>query len=482
MRDPTAADPVPAAVRLSRWKRRQTTVALAFALAASPAVAQQPGPTFTSSFVAGTRDATGRFMGGTEARTLVARGGKLFAGTGYWKDVSGPEGTPGAQILTLDGPQAAWRVDASFDDLLPGGRRRHLAVSALAEATFRTDGQGRPLPAPRTVLLASTWDVTGTRTVFVRDDATGTWSGTVLAQDRPARDFLPQVRAFGTHRDHGTGADAVFAGDTRGIFAGVHDPAVSGGVRWGAAPELALTDSMANGPGLAGRLRISGFAEAGGRLFAAIGQQVWVRQDGISPQWQLLYTNPQLFYSQTGLRGLTAVTEPGGHQTLLAAVEGRRSRIVRINPDTGADATDLDVTGLLDRIWGTQVSYVIGAYNDMSRLPGPGGETLLIGLEAFIPPASPRPPGHVVLDVNQGLEGGAWFLLRRPDGRYELHEVRPDGALANKALVAVRVARASPFPSEACIVYLGGYDANDAPAHDTAWIARGRLGSNDGFQ
>ncbi len=475
MRGSAGADPVSAAVMAPLRGWRRTCLALAFALAASPAPAQPPAPAFASSYVPGTRDMAGHFMGGTETRALVAHGGKLFAGTGYWKDIPGAEGTPGAQVLVLDTPRAAWGVDASFDDLLPGGRRQHLAISAMAEATFRTDAQGRPLPAPQTVLLASTWDVTGTRTVFVRDDAAGTWSGVVLAQDRPVPGFLPQVRAFGTHRDRGTGADTVFAGDTRGIFAGVHDPAAPGGVRWGAAPELALTAAMANGPGLAGRLRISSFAEAHGKLFAATGQQVWRREDGAAPQWRLFYTNPQPFYSQTGLRGLTAVAEAGGRQMLLAAVEGRRSRIVRIDPDTGADATDLDVAGLLDRAWGTQVSYVIGAYNDMPRMVMPGGEALLIGLEAFIPPASPRPPGHAVLDVNHGLEAGAWFLLRQPGGRYELHEVQPEGSLANRALVAVRVARTSPFPNQADVMYLGAYDANDAPAHDTAWVAWGRL-------
>jgi hypothetical protein len=465
-------------------------LALALALTAGPVLAQQPAPAFApsyvtgASYVAGARDAAGHLMGGTEIRTLVAHGGKLFAGNGYWKDAPGEgtpgdgtpgAGVPGAQVLVLDSPDGAWRVDASFDDLLPGGRRRHLAVSAMAEATFRTDAQGRTLAAPRTVLLASTWDVTGARTVFVRDDATGRWAGTVLAQDRPTPSFLPQVRAFGAHRDRGTGADMVFAGDTRGVFAGVLDPAVPGGVRWGASPELALTSEMASGPGLAGRLRISSFAAANGTLFAAIGQQVWAREDGASPRWRLLTANPQPFYSQTGLRGLTAVTEPDGHAVLLAAVEGRRSRIVRIDPETGAVATELDVAGLLDRAWGTQVSYVIGAYNDMPRLAAPGGEALLIGLEAFIPPAAPRPPGHALLDVNHGLEAGAWFLLRLPDGRYALHAVKPGGVLASRALVTVRVARASPFPHEAGVVYVGGYDANDVPAHNTAWIARGRL-------
>ncbi len=232
---------------------------------------------------------------------------------------------------------------------------------------------------------------------------------------------------------------------------------------------------MATGPGLAGRLRISSFAEASGKLFAAIGQQVWVRQDGPSPQWQRLYSNPTPFYSQMGLRGLTAVTETDGHQVLLAAVEGFRSRVVRIDPETGAEATDLDLTSLLNRSWGTKVSYVIGAYNDMPTLPPPNGQALLIGLEAFIPAASPRPLGHSVLDINHGLEGGAWFLLRRSDGAYELHEVTLDHTPVKPGLVAVRVALASPFPAETGLMYLGGYDANDAPAHDTAWIARGRF-------
>ena len=146
-------------------------------------------------------------------------------------------------------------------------------------------------------------------------------------------------------------------------------------------------------PGLTGRVRISSFAEAGGRVFAAIGQQVWVRQDGPSPSWQLFYTNPAPAFSETGLRGLTAVADGGG-ETLLAAVEGRRSRIVRIDPRTGAETTDLDLAGFLDDAWHTRVSYVIGAYNDMPQIAVPGGgEGLLIGLEAFIPPAAPRPPG-----------------------------------------------------------------------------------------
>ena len=386
-------------------------------------------------------------MGGTEIRALAAHNGKLFAGNGYWKDRPGSDGTPGAQVLVLDGPGAEWRVDAAFADLLPSGRRRHLAVSALSEATFLTDGRGVPLPTPHTVLLASTWDVTGTRTVFVRDDATGTWSGTVLAQDRPRPRFLPQIRAFGTHKDRSTGVDFVFAGDTRGVFSGVHDPGAAGSIRWNSTPELPITVASSDGfPGLAGRVRISSFAEADGQVFAAVGQQVWVRQDGSSPTWRLLYTNPSPAFSETGLRGLTAVAETGG-EALLAVIEGQNSRIVRIDPETGTETTDLDLAGFLNDVWHTRVSYVIGAYNDMARLAVPGdGDALVIGLEAFIPAAAPRPPGHKLLDVNPWAGGRAWFLVRHPEGRYELHDVPPASAPTGSDLVAVRVACASPFP------------------------------------
>lgn len=456
--------------------RHPVVVVVALAFAALAARAAEP-PAFAPSYLAGTRDAGGGAMGGTEIRSLVVHDGRLFAANGYWKDKAGFGRSPGAQILALDAAAAPWRIDHEFGETLPDGRRRHLAISALSEVTFRTDSHGSPLAAPAAVLLASTWDVTGRRTVFARDDRTGEWPGTVLAEDRPSPGFLPQIRAFGFHRDRGTGVDLAFVGDTNGIFSGSYDPGLPGHVRWLLTSELATAGLGADAfPGLSGRLRISSFAEAGGRLFAAIGQQVWVRQDGAAPRWQLLYTNPSPHYSQTGLRGLTAVSEPGQGEFLLAAVEGNQSRIVRIDPATGAETTDLDLDDFLDAAWATRVSYVIAAYNDMARVAHPPeGDDLLIGLEAFIPPKAPRPPGHTVLDVVHGLEAGAWFLIRHPGGRYELRRVDADFPGIGQSLVAVRSIVASPFSGERGAIYAGGYDANDTPAHDTAWIARGFL-------
>jgi hypothetical protein len=114
------------------------------------------------SFQPGSRDGAGRFMGGTEMRVLAAHGGKLFDGNGYWEDAPGPEGRQGSQILVLDAPDAGWRVDHDFAERLPDGRHRDLAVSALDEARFATDANGKPLPAPVSLLMAANWDLAGT--------------------------------------------------------------------------------------------------------------------------------------------------------------------------------------------------------------------------------------------------------------------------------------------------------------------------------
>ena len=43
------------------------------------------------------------------------------------------------------------------------------------------------------------------------------------------------------------------------------------------------------------------------------------------------------------------------------------------------------------------------------------------------------------------------------------------------ALVAMRSIRVSPFPRDSDPLYFAGYDANNVPAHDTAWIFRSTL-------
>lgn len=442
---------------------------LAIAGAGFSAQAQPNG--FQVSYTAGMQDEAGRFAGGTEVRLLTAHGSRLYAGNGYWEDKPGPEGQQGAQVLVLDNPQGRWRVDHAFEERLPNGRWRDLAVGALAEAVFGTDGSGRTLPRPVALLIASTWDLTGATKVFTRDDATGSWNAVTLAEDHPAPDFLPQIRSFGTHRDRVTGSDMVFAGQTpRGIFAGFFDPAAPGKIRWSNVPELDAAGVSVAFSGLAGRLRVSSFAEANGRLYAAVGQQIYERIDGAAPRWRLVFTNPHPGRSETGFRGLTTIPATGGGQALLAAVEGDAARLVRIDPAKGEGTTELDLKGFLTQQWGMRASYVIPAYNDMTAVHDPAGDALLIGLMAFVPRNEAATPGHSLVEVGYGqVEGGAWYLVRWPSGRYDLHKVT---AASGQPLVATRAIRASPFPGDGDTIYFAGYDANKVPAHNTAWIAR----------
>ena len=204
-------------------------------------------------------------------------------------------------------------------------------------------------------------------------------------------------------------------------------------------------------------------------LYAAIGQQIYERFDGPMPRWRLVYTNPRPGRSETGLRGLTAIPDRSGAQVLLMAVEGDAARMVRVDPATGSEASELDLADFLARAWRMPVSYTIAAYNDMTRV----GDRVLIGLMAFVPRNSPLPPGHGVVDVGYGqVESGAWYLIRGADAHYDLRQIVAASAYP---LVATRAIRVSPVPGDGDAIYFAGYDANKAPAHNTAWIARASL-------
>jgi hypothetical protein len=417
--------------------------------AAGP-LAQAAGPQFRASYVAGTFDSREQPMGGTELMNIVAHEGKLYAGVGYWEDVAGRETRPGAQIVVRDGPAVPWRVDRSF----PGTVR----VDSLRSFTFTTDGRGRRV-TPVSLLLAAPGNaVSGDLSVWSRDDATGVWTATVLA--RLGRNAKGQIRALGFHHDSVTGVDAVFAGagvqdgGGIGIFRGVYDPTAPGHIRWDLTPEFTNYQG-----------RPMAFAEADGVLHVTSFEAMYRRADGPAPSWVRVFSYDRpLMRDNSGLRGLTAIPNPSGHgQSLVVALEGRAGRVFRIDPARNYNAVvELDIVGFLRRQWKTQRRlYIIPAYNDMLMMTDPrsGKPTLLIGLQA----RSPQP----------GKETSAWYLVRRSDASYELHEIPAiaEPKRSNLALVAVRAIAISPFPADAGrVVYFGGYDCDNKPAHDTAWL------------
>jgi hypothetical protein len=432
-------------------KMRATIIACVLLLTqAVGAMAQVAWPHFRVSYVSGSTDPSGQFMGGTELMNIVAHEGKLYAGMGYWKDAADRDPRPGAQVLVRDGPAAPWRVDHSF----PGTLR----MDALRSFTFTTDGRGKRI-TPVSLLLATPGNaVSGDFAVWSRDDATGVWTAVVLA--RLGRNAKGQIRALGFHHDSVTGVDDVFAGAGVqdgagiGIFRGVYDTTAPGRIRWDSTPEFTNY-----------RGRPMAFAEADGVLHVTSLGAMYRRVDGPAPSWvQVFSYDGPLMLDNSGLRGLTAIPNPSGHgQLLLVALEGRAGRVFRVDPARNYKAiVDLDIVGFLRQQWKIQRRlYIIPAYNDMLVMTDPlrGKPAVLIGLQA----RNPHP----------GSETSAWYLVRHSDARYEIHEIPAiaEPKRSNPGLVAVRAIAVSPFPADAGrVIYFGGYDCDRKPAHDTAWL------------
>jgi hypothetical protein len=450
-------------------------------VAASPARSDPLGLVFSKDYFPGTRDSSGRWMGGTETMSLLAHQGKLFAGLGDWMDT--PYGKPkgdqpwtGAQVLVKDSAAAPWRVDVRFGD-------DYLRTESLFSAVFTTDASGARLASPVTMLIAgpSDWNAAGVRwaTAWTRDDDTGRWTRTQVAQEpRHAG-----VRSFACHVDAVTGVNCLFAGVSQGqIFRGGYDPAAPGRLRWHPEPELTGTG------------RPMCMAEANGVLYAACGIKsersdsggLFRRIDGRSPKWELVYRWPYLLKEQGDewaiLRGLTAVPgkEKGpGPLTTLGVLDpflfqvliGTRTHtgvVERIDPMRGHAATvELDIRAYFAKAWGIPAYQgpCLSAYNRIvpATHPVTGERIHLIGVWVEHPQQG-GPPYN-----------GSYYLVRRRDGAYEWGAVYDfDHPIqAGSGLHGTRAIEVSPFPEDNLrVFYFGGHDCAFRESHNTAWIYR----------
>ncbi len=448
---------------------------------------------WTSDWVAGGKDANGHFMGGTETMSLVAHQGKLYAGIGFWMDTNtgeqqATEPWTGAQVLVKDRPNAPWRVDVSFG-------ANYLRTEALASITLTTDGQGKPLDPPASLLLAGPSDVTvdheRTISAWVRDDYTNTWTESPIATlarrasaergptgatdaatntDRPAHENIGAagVRSFGAHLDARTGIAAVYAGAARGaIYRAVFDPTAPGKLKWDSEPELAGTG------------RIMAFAECNGALYACTGLRkdaqgrvhggLFRRIDGATPRWERIYQwayTPVVKGDEANLmRGLTAVPAPDGIGQVLLATRNNPGIVERIDPRNHDTVTvELEIRTFFAKAFGipTYTGPALSAYNHIIPWTDPrSGETLyLLGVWVNHP--------------YRAAHHGAWLLARRQNGDYSFAEVTDPTTPVNsrRGLVATRAIAVSPFPTEAGMLYAGGFDCSDRPSHNTAWIYR----------
>lgn len=425
---------------------------------------------FTRDAQPGVKDDRGQWISGTETMRFLSHQGKLFASTGVWMDTpyfrnKGGQPWTGPQILVKESADSPWRVDMSFPQAI--------RVDAMTSATFSTDGSGRKLDSPVTLLIAS--PSSENTATWTRDDATGKWT-----ESRARGKLRGGFRSFYTHVDAVTKVQHLFGGSTKSgcIFRADYDAAAPGKIRWHEEPELSGTG------------RVMCMAEANGVLYAACGIQseeplsggLFRRVDGDKPRWELVWRWPHKIQDQGDemeiLRGLTAIPDPkdGTRQVLLGTCN-YPGVVYRIDPDRNcAVTTELDIR-----------AYFAKAF-DLSTLRGP----CLSAYNNFLPVTDPETGEQVHLlglwinhPSGRGTELGAsaWYLVRHADGTYGHGRVfdpqpKPDSP---RGLLATRTIEVSPFPEDkGRVLYFGGFDCASIESHNTAWIYKGMLPANGG--
>lgn len=405
-----------------------------------------------------------------------------------------------------------------------------LATASAFEKTFTTYGNGSPTAGSGIAeVIVGLWSMmycggTGTPAVVAnRIDATGQWAWTQLACDNAGSQILSQVRSFGSHKDNVTGVDMAFAGENpRGIYNGVLNS--NGTIAWstnpepmtdcpGLSPPLYVEDctnvvypgnghanaQWPSGVALPSNLavRVMGLTEATNasgvkNLYALIGMQIWRRVDGVNPTWTLFWELPGAdmpVSSASGLRGLTAVPNPNGAgQSLLLGEESEGPAIWRVNINgTGCTSStntcgtiEQEMIGLTNAKFGCSppcTGYQIPAYN--SPLLAVNGGIVTGQGTIFYDPGVTPPAGHSVWSLNVpgiitgNIDSAAWYSFRSAAGAYTMYGIP---AIAPQHMISTRSCAISPWLAAGDdAIYCGGFDANNTPGHNTAWIARAPL-------
>jgi catechol 2,3-dioxygenase-like lactoylglutathione lyase family enzyme len=444
---------------------------------------------FTTDYFAARQPADSALAKATEANALVPHNGALYCATSYMPP-SGklPEVNP--KVLVKKSATSSWEVD------LEAGSE-FIRLSFMKSVAFTTDGQGRKLPKPVSVLVCGTgaWRSQPTGVVvFSRNDATGKWTKTVLSPDRWNREktnHTTDVRTIWHHVDRVTGVHSVFAGSASGrIFRGVYDPAQPGLIAWDTKPELDdlvghfLCAAEANGVQYVGVAY--GPTKEDVRQFSerpVKDHGLFRRMDGPNARWEWVPikewedpVNPGRSLRTAQLRGMTAAPAPDGKgEVLIVAWDTRDAVIERIDPRQDFKTTvELNVRDYFAKQWSRPIGISTFAYNDMLPVthPATGERAHLIGLW--------------LVDPNgEGNEIGksSWYLVRYADGTYRYQRIWDEQnplTGSQYGLRGCRSIRPSPFPEEAGRVwYFCGFDQTGqrgaGATGPAAWIYKGAL-------
>ena len=425
----------------------------------------------------------------TETDALVAHDGRLFATTDQWEYSSQ---SPAGQILIKESAHSPWKVFEQTQGL-------HVS-EALDSFPIPSDqglGPGHSLLITHTVINGRSeiqWLLDGASAFSPQDSFTV-----------PSNVF--DVRSFGVHESGGVWA----------VYAGVEPTGILRGT-WSKTRHTLVFDAtpeLTEQPGAPGvpTQKVTGFADCAGSLYVTINTKLYRRNDGDLPpgviRWVLLYQEPPVGRSNSGLRGLTCITHLGS-PSLLLSTEGNGD-VYRIDhlpqgqlddPTTASPGHGL--RGLIPILEfapipalrqmlaaeGTTVpakgkgsiDYVIAAYNNFTTIKIDGVDRQLFGVEhAYL---GGCPPTRVCGPTAYGaatFDAAACFAIRT-DARVPTYSLRclsgPDFALSGpvgkpirsgQAFVSIRTITPSPFGDGR--LYYGGYDANFYPADGTAWVA-----------
>lgn len=425
----------------------------------------------------------------TETDALVAHDGRLFATTDQW-EYSSP--SPAGQILVKDSARSPWKV---FEQTQ--GLRVSEALDSFEIPSDQGLGPGHSLLITHAVIDGRSeiqWLLDGAKAFSPQDSFT-------------VRSDVVDVRSFGAHESGGVWA----------VYAGVEPTGILRGT-WSKTRHTLVFDptpELTEKPGAPGvpTQKVTGFADCAGSLYVTINTKLYRRNDGDLPprvaHWVLLYQEPPVGMSNSGLRGLTCITHLGS-PSLLLSTEGNGD-VYRIDhlprgqlddPATASPGHGLrGLTPILEfapnpalrhmlAAEGTTVpargkgsiDYVIAAYNNFTTVKIDGVDRQLFGVEhAYL---GGCPPTRVCGPTAYGaatFDAAACFAIRT-DARIPTYSLRclsgPDFALSGpvskpirsgQAFVSIRTITLSPFGNGR--LYYGGYDANFYPADGTAWVA-----------
>lgn len=445
---------------------------------------------FATDYFAAREPAGSAISKATEANALEIHGGKIFCATSYMPE-SKRLGDTQPLILVKRFAGAPWTVDYQ-------GPPEFNRIAILRSVRFTTDGTGKKLAEPVSVLVAGTgaWRSTQPKGVQVlsRNDATGKWVTSVLSTNvwNPEKvNHSQETRMIFDHVDRVTGVHYVFAGSATGrLYRGVYDASEPGLIKWDAKPEL---------EGLVGNFLCA--AEANGVAYFGVAygpiasnerltterpvkeHGLFRRIDGPNASWEWIPVKEWEDPNQSGrslrtsqLRGLTAAPSSDGKgEVLLVAWDTRDALIERIDPRNGFKATvELNVRDFLAEAWGRRAGVSSFAYNDMLPAIHPdGGESAhLIGLWVIDPNGESSEIGK-----------SSWYLVRYADGTYRYQRIwDKKNPLTNApfGLRGCRSIRPSPFPEETGrVFYFCGFDQTGAKGAGatgpTAWVYKGTL-------